>query len=195
MTRDSNLDRRVRRTRRRLHEALASLIHEKSYDDIAVKEILGRADVGRSTFYAHFRDKDALLGSGVRDMLRAGGTPPPRRSVRPADHVLRFSLALFEHIAQSRDANPATVPEHLTVVHDRLERGLAEFLFDELARIGPRGLHADPDVPLELLAQHVAATFLVVLRWWLARRDPVPVQTANALFRSLVHPALTETLG
>jgi hypothetical protein len=44
-------DRRIQKTQRLLHEALFSLIHEKSYDAIVVKEILDRANVGRSTFY------------------------------------------------------------------------------------------------------------------------------------------------
>ena len=38
-------DRRVRKTHALLHDALASLVHEKPYDEIVVKEILARADV------------------------------------------------------------------------------------------------------------------------------------------------------
>ncbi|MBO0803611.1 MAG: TetR/AcrR family transcriptional regulator [Nocardiopsaceae bacterium] len=54
-------DRRVRRTRALLHQALIELILEKGYGRITVQDILDRADVGRSTFYSHYRDKDALL--------------------------------------------------------------------------------------------------------------------------------------
>jgi len=65
-------DRRIQKTQNPLHEsALNSLIHEKSYESIAVKEILGRANVGRSTFYMHFRDRDELLVSGMNDMLHS----------------------------------------------------------------------------------------------------------------------------
>ena len=73
-------DRRVRRTRELLHGALSSLIHEKPYEGIVVKEILARANVGRSTFYAHFRDKQGLLETGVRDVLerRTTGTDDGR---------------------------------------------------------------------------------------------------------------------
>ncbi|MCP4222921.1 MAG: helix-turn-helix transcriptional regulator, partial [Actinomycetia bacterium] len=53
-------DRRVRRTKQRLHEALMSLIVEKGYDKITVQDLIDRADVGRSTFYAHFETKDDL---------------------------------------------------------------------------------------------------------------------------------------
>jgi hypothetical protein len=62
-------DRRVRRTRER--SALLSLIQEKGYDRIKVQDILDRADVGRSTFYAHYRDKDDLLQSGFEDVRAA----------------------------------------------------------------------------------------------------------------------------
>ena len=67
-------DRRVERTRGLLRGALASLIHEKPYERIVVKEILARANVGRSTFYAHFRDKDELLYSGIAEIVR-GSAP------------------------------------------------------------------------------------------------------------------------
>lgn len=54
-------DRRVGRTHQLLFDALLELVQEKRYDKITVQEILDRANVGRSTFYAHFRDKDDLL--------------------------------------------------------------------------------------------------------------------------------------
>ena len=64
-------DRRIQKTKSLLHEALGSLIREKPYDAIVVQEILDRANVGRSTFYMHFSDKDDLLVSGIHDMLRS----------------------------------------------------------------------------------------------------------------------------
>ncbi|MEU1995332.1 helix-turn-helix domain-containing protein [Nocardia gamkensis] len=64
-------DRRVRRTRALLHRALIELMVERAYDRITVRDILARADVGRSTFYAHYRDKDALLLRSSTDYLRA----------------------------------------------------------------------------------------------------------------------------
>jgi Bacterial regulatory proteins, tetR family len=54
-------DRRVRRTRKLLHDAFLALVIEKRYEKTTIQDILDRADVGRSTFYVHFRDKEALL--------------------------------------------------------------------------------------------------------------------------------------
>jgi AcrR family transcriptional regulator len=56
-------DRRIQKTTSLLRQALVSLIAEKPYDSIVVKEILDRANVGRSTFYTHFRDQDDCLSA------------------------------------------------------------------------------------------------------------------------------------
>lgn len=57
-------DRRVVRTRQLLRDALVSLILERGYDEVTVQDVLDRANLGRSTFYAHYRNKDDLLFSG-----------------------------------------------------------------------------------------------------------------------------------
>src|SRR5215213_3349989 len=87
--RNIKADRRSERTRQLLNVALVELMSEQRFDEITVQDIIERADVGRSTFYAHYLDKDDLL---VSDFLRvldsladhvrlqgAGGslTPPP----------------------------------------------------------------------------------------------------------------------
>src|SRR3989442_3487180 len=54
-------DRRTNRTRRSLSAALVELVKEKRFDDITVQNVIDRADVGRSTFYSHFRDKEDLF--------------------------------------------------------------------------------------------------------------------------------------
>lgn len=62
-------DRRVRRTRRMLHQALRELMAEKRYDSITVQDILDQADVGRTTFYAHYQDKEDLATSMLIDLM------------------------------------------------------------------------------------------------------------------------------
>src|SRR5438132_8621083 len=54
-------DRRTSRTRHSLSSALVKLVEEKRFDDITVQDVIDRADVGRSTFYSHFRDKEDLF--------------------------------------------------------------------------------------------------------------------------------------
>ena len=63
-----SVDRRVRKTRRALSRALIELVLEKGYEDVSVQDILDRADIGRSTFYAHFESKEMLLVNGPRNL-------------------------------------------------------------------------------------------------------------------------------
>lgn len=62
-------DRRVTRTRNALGDALMELFQEKPFKEISVQEILDRAGIGRSTFYAHYRDKDDLFLSDLEEFL------------------------------------------------------------------------------------------------------------------------------
>jgi len=61
MTAKKKTDRRTRRTQHSLTHAMVNLITEKRFDDITVQNLIDRADIGRSTFYSHFRDKEDLF--------------------------------------------------------------------------------------------------------------------------------------
>jgi AcrR family transcriptional regulator len=93
-------DRRVQRTKASLHDALIGLAREKPYPSIAVKEILDRANVGRSTFYTHFSDKDDLLESGIHEILGSIQSQP--RSGSHLERAVAFSLPLLKHIDEHR---------------------------------------------------------------------------------------------
>lgn len=190
--RNPGADRRVQRTERLLHGALGALIHEKPYGAIAVKEILARAKVGRATFYSHFRGKDELLASGIREMLHSS----ERRS-RAATHrdVLWFSLAVFEHVEQLRGTSSGRMTDEArAVVHGHLRDAVVELFEDELRHCP--GSHAAGDrVPPELLARQIAATFIVVLDWWVERGIVSSAVDADGHFRALAQPAVAAWTG
>ena len=74
-------DRRIARTHRLLQEALISLMGERGYDILTVQDIIDRADVGRSTFYAHFKDKEDLLMASLDPVSYTHLTLPTNREV------------------------------------------------------------------------------------------------------------------
>ncbi len=67
---EAKTDPRVKRTRGLLQQALIDLAHEKSLESITVQDIAARAEVNRTTFYAHFEDKYALMDYTAREMFR-----------------------------------------------------------------------------------------------------------------------------
>jgi len=184
-------DRRIQRTRRLLREALGSLIHEKAYDAISVREILERANIGRSTFYMHFHDKDELLVSGIRDML--GSVPPtePPSSAKRYERIVEFSLPIFKHIGRHRRAGTAKMGARgRAVIHEHLQRVIVERISAEVARaVCPRRKASEQLAP-DLVVQYVATTFILVLNWWVENRNALTPEEVNDLFRRLIMPGL-----
>jgi AcrR family transcriptional regulator len=196
MHRKQNKDRRIQKTIGLLHEALGSLIREKPYDEIVVQEILDRANVGRSTFYMHFRDKDELLVSGIHDMLGSVHGPPDSSSGRPQERIVRFSLPIFEHIYQHRRTGAAMMGVRgRAVVHDHLQKIVAQQIADDMRKHVQGQRRTATKLPQNLLAQYVASTFILVLNWWVECQNPLPPAEADALFRILVMPTLTAALA
>jgi AcrR family transcriptional regulator len=179
-------DRRVGRTDALLRDALGDLIREKRYEDIVVKEILGRANVGRSTFYAHFADKDDLLASCIQEILRPGtGHRMVGSGAEAHPDLLWFSLPVLTHVERHRGTS--------SVGHERLHGALAEYLEGQL-RASLRRRKAPRRASPELLARWIATTFVLVLDWWLESDTEVSAGEAHALFRGLVEPSLAAVL-
>ena len=186
-------DRRIQKTIGLLHEALGALIREKPYDEIVVQEILDRANVGRSTFYMHFRDKDELLVSGIHDMLGSvhAHTEAPSPG-KPFEHILGFSLRVFEHIHQHRHAGTAMMGARgRAVVHEHLQKVVAERISEDMRKHVQGRRKAAAKIPEDILVRYLASTFILVLNWWAESRKPLPPKDADALFRVLVAPTLS----
>jgi AcrR family transcriptional regulator len=181
----SDNDRRVRRTRRILHEALISLILEKGYERTTVQDVLDRADVGRSTFYAHFRDKEALLVmsfDGLRDDLRreldasaktAATTPDPAAVV----------AAVFAHSYRHRDVYRALCGRQGgTLVYGHLHRLVGGLLSDQLR---PHLKATGSDLPVDVAAEFYTSAALGLLTWSVDHDHPYRPAELAAMYRAL----------
>jgi AcrR family transcriptional regulator len=181
-------DRRIQKTQKLLREALTSLIAEKDYDSIVVKEILDRANVGRSTFYAHYRDKDELLVSGIYDILGAVPSKNPEAATS-TERVIWFSLPIFEHHDRHKHAGEARIGlRGRAVLHEHLRKVLAELIAGDARKNSRSGRKAQ--IPPDLLIHYIASTFILVLNWWIDSRSRLRPREVNELFRSLVLPIL-----
>jgi AcrR family transcriptional regulator len=183
-------DRRIQKTQHLLREALASLIREKPYDSIAVKEILDQANVGRSTFYTHFRDKDELLVSCIHDILHCVDQPGTSASAERYETIIGFSLPVFEHIQQHMQKREATIGiKSRDIIHEHLQKVLAELIADRAREDFQRRRKTAGQISPELLVRYVASTFILVLNWWV-ECSRLPPKEANDVFRALILPTL-----
>jgi AcrR family transcriptional regulator len=192
-------DRRVQRTRRLLHKALMSLILEKKYESVTVQEILDRADVGRSTFYMHFQDKDELLFSGFQylqsflESVQETSVTLPGKSY---EKIIAFSLAMFEHAHEYRRINRALLGSNAeALVRRRIHSVLAGIVWPELKLELQRRKRGNCTVSPELLAHFLVSTYISVLTWWLNSKNPVPPKDIDVAYRHLVLPCLASIFG
>src|SRR5262245_1606878 len=184
-------DRRIQKTQKLLHEALGSLIREKPYDEIVVKEILGRANVGRSTFYTHFRDKDELLASGIHDMLGMLPAPEISMSGKKYERIIRFSLPIFEHIHRHRQAGAAGMGTRgRAIIHEHLQKVLTELIANDVGKAVQGRRKTAGQIPPDLLVQYVASTFVLVLNWWVESNSELRPKEVDDVFRGLILPTL-----
>jgi AcrR family transcriptional regulator len=182
-------DRRIQRTRRSIHEALLGLMLETDYDSITVQQILERANVGRSTFYAHYANRDEILVASVGDLhAMLGAAHTARRGADRYENVIAFSLAMFEHAAEYKKVYRALAAAS---IWPRVRQGIQNVLA-ELMRRDLKALRVKSRVPEDLLVQHLAAGFMSVLTWWLEQRGSMPAAEADALYRVLALPVLRQ---
>lgn len=193
------LDRRVQRTRKLLHEALLSLIREKKYDAITVQEILDRADIGRSTFYVHFQDKDELLFSGlehVNSLLKSAQEVESVPPDKPYERIIGFSLAMFEHANQYRAVHRALLGSGAeTVVRRYIHFFLADAVGREIEIQLANRRRRKSTISVELLTHFLVSTFTSVLAWWFGSKNPIPPKEINAAYRELVLPCIASIFG
>jgi AcrR family transcriptional regulator len=191
-------DRRIRRTQKSLHDALISLVLEKNYDSITIQEILDRADVGRATFYSHFKSKDELLISGAHNLRNTlnSAVQGKRSSSQSREVIIAFSRAMFEHASEYREVYHALLhTQGWPVFRQHLEGILDEIIRRECKAEIQKLRKTDSDVPVDLFILYLRAAFFSVLTWWLDRRSRLTPAQIDEVFRSLVLPTVHAVLG
>jgi AcrR family transcriptional regulator len=188
-------DRRIEKTENLLRDSLISLIREKDYDSIAVKEILDRANVGRSTFYMHFRDKDELLVSGIHHMLGPVQSKANQSGEKPHEGFVRFSLPIFEYVDAHRHTSDARMGMRgRAIIHEHLRKVVAELIADHVKKASQGRRRTSGRIPPDLLVSFIASTFILVLNWWVERKSTLSPKDVNELFHAMILPTLAATL-
>jgi len=184
-TRTPNVnDRRVQRTRRLLHEAFISLILERGYDAVTIRDVVERAGVGRSTFYTHFADLEEVLV----------GWPPGHRWLRefaaggPSEQrPLGFTRALLEHVDEHRRIWRALVGKRGGLaVKQRFRQSLLEVVREDVAALAGKQRAEVVDG----IVHYVAGAFMELVFWWLDARTALAPADVDAIFHRLTAPAL-----
>ena len=173
-------DARAVRTRDALASALIALMDGRDYNDISVQHICDRAQVGRSTFYAHFEDKDEMY---IRHVVVFA-----RRAAEKLGFdrgAYRFPVAqLFDHVRHMRPMIESLKKAHKAeFVMKVWQNNLADVFEQRVLQIrsgAPAEVHA------EILAQQLAGTLITLMTWWLDHHHPHSAEVMEQQWNRLV---------
>jgi len=184
-------DRRVARTRRALKEALTDLILERGYESVTVQDVIDRADVGRSTFYAHFLDKDDLLMAILADLEMPA---PDSSSWTPDEPAFGWTLELFRHFGSGKRLFKAVASSQ----SGALARRETTSRFEDLVRAELSRLKAARRLDafrVETVVRFLVGTFIGFMDWWMREENEhLPAEQVDHAFRSLVLPGVANVL-
>ncbi|WP_343032993.1 TetR/AcrR family transcriptional regulator [Chelativorans xinjiangense] len=179
------IDRRVARTRALLKQALVELIPERGFAAITVEEICARANVGRSTFYTHYEDKEALRQATMEDHLQKIGRA--RGSQHEGDQAFAFSLPMFEHALEFGPLHRALIADRRDAIHDQLRDKVRKAVRCELAGRTPDG------IPDQIAVEFLTGAFLALLGWWVESGYPLQPVELDDHFQKLATAGLPLT--
>ena len=196
---NEKIDRRTNRTRHLLRDSLMALILEKGYDAVTVEDITTRADLGRTTFYLHYKDKEELLlesidaiANDLKAQVDQLGGPRGIDGVQPRPIHLAFNHAaehadLYRIILQGEGATKTA-----TRLRQIISDGALEFIKTRMEATQPGIL---PGVELHLIADYFASALLGFMTWWLEAGSPYPPEQMADIFLQLFFEGARNTLG
>jgi AcrR family transcriptional regulator len=176
------MDRRIRRTRRALKEALLGLILEEGFTAVTVEEITDRADVGRTTFYLHYRDKEELLLESISELaeglVEEISQVPMVDPVSGQPAVSRAVEVTFRHASENPDLYRVILQSGFRHGAGRLREimnAAVHQIIEGVARNEQRSLK--PQVPMPVLSNYLVGSWIGVMTWWL--EDDMPYSPAE----------------
>jgi AcrR family transcriptional regulator len=197
---DKKLDRRVRRTRRRLRDALIELILEKGYDNITIQEITDRADLSRATFYLHYEGgKDELLAISLEEMfdelVESVQDLVYQQSLEATDQNPP-SLLAFKHVAEYHQLYRSLLGDKgVTSVIYRTLNYIARISLKQLEGLKAERQLDNTPIPLEVAAQHSAGSLFSMVSWWLENDMPYSPEEMAHIYHSITVPGIRAALG
>lgn len=216
----NDLDRRVQKTRKLLQDALIELVAEKGYESVSIREILDRANVGRSTFYAHFQDKDQLLHS-ILDRLNELFHQHEKQLLEAAKAIknpenpnpplgLSPTFSLFEFVGQNHRFFKAMLGNR---GYGIFAKPVYDYVFAHVHGIFTKPVHDSALADLhesfnmpethekygslesEIAAHYFVSALMGVLVWWVEKDIPCTVELIDRLFRQLAIPSFGQVLA
>lgn len=181
------MDRRQLKTRKAIFHAFTQLLKEKKLNAITVQDIINLADIGRSTFYAHFETKDDLIGALCSEVF---------------DHIINSAMdvnhthglysdktapnSVFLHMLQHLEENDHNILTLISCDENELfmgyfKRQLNNLVKSQLNKENPQAAN----VPEDFIINHICSSFVNMVQWWVKTDAKVTPAELNRYFEAV----------
>ncbi len=187
------MDRRQKKTRDAIFKAFTTLLSEKSYNQISVQDIIDLADIGRTTFYAHFETKDYLLKDLCEELFghiinTAAGLPNGAYHCCCGSDTDSVFLHLLKHL-QENDLNILNLlsSQNNEIFLRCFKSNLKKLILTQYA---DKGLLSNSKLPEAYLVNHISSSFVETVDWWLSRKMAETPEKITEYFLAVIEPVL-----
>lgn len=172
-----------------LQEALISLTLEKGFDAVTIRDITEKADVGYATFFRHYSDKEALLADVLFTMQEQFRDLLLPHSITTAPE--KMGTLLFEYVKENADLCRVLLDSTNTMA---LLQPVQETVLEDASELF--GVNPNSDIPIEIAANHLITSLVMLIRWWLDQDMSYPPDvmgkiSARIIIRPLVNALQT----
>lgn len=187
------MDRRQKKTRAAIFKAFSALLSEKNYGRITVQEIIDEADVGRTTFYAHFETKDELLKALCEELF---------------GHIIDSALdcththgiysngnvpeSVFCHLLQHLQENDNNILGLLSCESSEIFLRYFKDSLNKLIRMQfvNQNRKKNTNIPQDFLINHISGSFVEMVLWWIKGHMKQKPEELDSYFRAVIEPIL-----
>lgn len=191
------MDRRVRRTRRQLRDALLALVMESGYENVTIQQITDRADLSRATFYLHYKEKDELLADSLEslfdELVASLDTSLIDLDWQKPSH--QSSSVVFEHVSLYKDLYTSLFlgDRSVTYVSNRAINYIADVIEENIKALLPQDM---PSLtPTHTVAHFAAGAMFALMLQWLDNNMQETPETMAVIYQRMVMPAVIAALG
>lgn len=195
------MDRRQQKTRDAIFEGFGTLLAVKSFSKITVQDIIHEANVGRTTFYAHFGTKDDLLKEMCDDLFAHVFS-----DTLDTEKTHDFSMepgnpqAMITHILYHLLDNKRNIIGILTCESGELFLGFFRQYLNELLAIRMLNemIAGKDKVPHDFLVNHISSCFVGMVQWWIKNKLQQTPEELSDYFMAVIsplYPGLSEKKG
>lgn len=187
------MDRRQKKTRKAIFDAFTALLSRKSYSHITVQEIIDEADIGRTTFYAHFETKDHLLKALCEELFghiaeNASNAIKSKGLYSDKEAPSSAICHLLHHLKEDRTIVMLLSHDSSEIFLRYFRESLSDFFTTEFT--GSHTRKNNLDIPDDFMINHISGSFVEMVLWWIRSDLKQSPENLDRYYQKVILPIL-----